>query len=126
MPASQISVVVPAFNEASALPNTLAHLAVATQRLREAAGAAVEVIVVDNGSTDGTADIARASGATVVCEPVHNIARVRNTGARAARHDTLVFLDADTLVPPDLLVAITQAMADPRCIGGAVDAAHRV
>jgi glycosyltransferase involved in cell wall biosynthesis len=120
-----ISVIIPAFNEERYLPLTLEHL----ERARDHVGAGrnkqVEVVVVDNASTDGTADIAMGCGARVVPEPDHNIARVRNTGASAASGDLLVFLDADTLVPFCLLSRIIEVMEEPTCLGGAVDIDHR-
>ena len=85
----------------------------------------VDVIVVDNNSTDETAAIARNAGARVVHEPVQGIARARNTGARHAAADVLVFIDADVAVPPALLNAICETMRDPGCIGGGVDVDYR-
>ena len=87
--------------------------------------AAVQILVVDNASTDRTAELAQDAGAAVVHEAEHNIARVRNAGAAIALHDVLVFLDADTLVPPELLLRIAQAMANPTCAGGSVDFMHQ-
>jgi len=120
-----ISVIIPAFNEACYLPETLDRLRVAERYLTTRADAMVEFIVVDNASTDRTAECARTGGATVVLEPEHNIAKVRNAGAALARHDVLLFLDADTLAPADLLFRIALAMSDPACVGGAVDAVHK-
>jgi glycosyltransferase involved in cell wall biosynthesis len=118
-------VIVPAFNEASCIGQTLERLAAAERRFTSSASASVQVVVVDNASTDGTGDLARRAGATVVHEAEHNIGKVRNAGVAAARHDVLVFLDADTLVPSELLLAIAGAMADPGCAGGAVDTLYR-
>lgn len=117
-----LSVIVPAFNEERYLPQSLQSL----QRTIAECGCGVELIVVDNASTDRTAEIARASGAEVINEPVHNVARVRNTGAAAARGDVLVFVDADTIVPPGFLDSVREAMADPMCLGGSADIVHRV
>src|SRR4029078_12159401 len=89
-----LSVIIPAFNEETCLPATLAAVGEAADGLR------CDVICVDNESTDRTREIALARGAVVVSESVHNIGRVRNTGARAARGDVLVFVDADTWIPP--------------------------
>ena len=50
---------------------------------------------------------------------------MRNAGAAIALHDILIFLDADTLVPPGLLLKIAQTMTDPTCAGGAVDTLYR-
>lgn len=110
----KLSIVIPAFNEARYLPATLATVHDA------AAHVPCEVIVVDNASTDATAAIASSAGAIVVPEPIHHIARVRNAGARAATGDVLVFLDADTLIPPSLLGHIATAIQDAGCLGGAV------
>lgn len=109
-----VSVIIPAFNEEAYLPATLAALQAASTRVR------CEVIVVDNESTDRTAKIAERNGAVVLTESVHNIARVRNTGAAAAGGDVLVFIDADTIIPEELLASIAQSMQDDRVVGGAV------
>jgi len=120
-----VSVIIPAFNEAGYLAETLDRLGAAQQRFKAVADAAVQTLVVDNVSTDRTAELARSAGATVVQEAEHNIARVRNAGAAIALHDVLVFLDADTLIPPELLLRIAQVMTDPTCAGGAVDCLHQ-
>jgi glycosyltransferase involved in cell wall biosynthesis len=115
-----ISVVVPAFNEELYLVGTLSSLRAAMSRCRRL----VELIVVDNQSVDRTADIAQSFAATVVSEAVHNISRVRNTGAHVARGDVLVFVDADTIVPPHFLDCIAEKMDDPACLGGSTDIVH--
>ena len=120
-----ISVIIPAFNEAGYISETLKRLGAAEQHFKAIAAADIEILVVDNASMDATAELARSAGATVVYEAEHNVARVRNGGAAAARHDILVFLDADTLVPPELLLGIARAMTDPQCVGGSVDILHR-
>ena len=120
-----ISVIVPAFNEEAWLPATLQTIRAAADHLRARSGVGVEVIVVDNNSTDGTAAVARDLDATVVHEPVQSIGRARNAGARQATGDVLVFIDADVLVPRTLLEAIHATMSDPRCIGGGVDTEQR-
>ena len=120
-----LSVIVPAFNEADYLPATLGAIEAAAGHLRLRSGAEVETIVVDNNSTDETAAIARSKSAAVVHEPVQGIARARNAGARHAQGDVLVFVDADVLVPPALFEAIHDAMTDPACVGGGVDVEYR-
>ena len=77
-----------------------------------------EVIVVDNNSTDATAQIAEARGARVVFEPHNQIARSRNAGAAAAKGDTFVFLDADTILPPEVLRRALANIAAGDCCGG--------
>ncbi|HST38403.1 MAG TPA: glycosyltransferase [Conexibacter sp.] len=117
--APQISVIIPAYNEMSALPVTLARVAAARAVYADATGKTTEVIVVDNRSTDRTADVARAHGVEVVSEERAGIAQARNAGAKAATAPWLFFLDADTLVPPEILSAIDAALSDPVCVGGA-------
>jgi glycosyltransferase involved in cell wall biosynthesis len=121
---AELAVIVPTFNEATALPATLAAIERARSHLRATCGWDSELIVVDNASTDGTADVAAAAGAAIVTEPVRSIARARNAGARAANREVLVFVDADTWIPPNALERIAQAMAAPGCIGGALDVVH--
>jgi glycosyltransferase involved in cell wall biosynthesis len=115
------SVIVPACNEEDYLAETLASIAAAQAYASEQQ---IEVVVVDNGSTDRTASIAAAAGATVVTEPVRNVGRARNRGAASAVGEWLVFIDADTLVPERLFRRIAELLRDPRCIGGAADALH--
>ena len=110
MPPS-ISIIVPAHNEEALLGGTLRALGRAAGSL----GEDCEIVVVDDASTDRTAEIAAALGARVVRVDVRHIAAARNAGARAAGGDVLVFVDADTLVPPTVLA---QAIAAVR--GGAV------
>lgn len=112
----KLSVIIPAFNEAKYLGGTLAAIAAATEK----AGTEIELIVVDNASTDATARIAQAAGARVISETKHNIGRVRNAGALSATGDVFIFVDADTRVPDGLFTRIKQAMSDPRCAGGGV------
>lgn len=67
-----------------------------------------EVVMVDGGSTDGTAEILRgASGVTLIEERGANIARGRNLAVRAASHDLIAVSDADCVLAPDWLERIT-------------------
>ncbi|MCA1620273.1 MAG: glycosyltransferase [Acidobacteria bacterium] len=120
-----VSVVIPAFDEEAYLGATLASVGRAAASLSERAGVSAEVFVVDNDSSDSTAAVARGFGAVVVRESRHNVARVRNTGARFAGGDVLVFVDADTVVPGELLWRVAEALAEPGCLGGAVDTDYR-
>ncbi|MFL6333117.1 MAG: TIGR04283 family arsenosugar biosynthesis glycosyltransferase [Pyrinomonadaceae bacterium] len=106
---TNISIIIPALNEAEAIRETLD----AAARL----GDEVEVIVVDGGSTDGTAEAARAHGARVVTSAKGRGAQM-HAGALAARGDVLWFLHADTLAPADAASCIARALADPRAVGG--------
>ena len=120
-----LSIVVPAFNEESYIGPTLDAVQTATECLRQRDGLDVEIIVVDNGSTDRTAEEAESHGARVVEEARGNVAIARNAGARAAKSQLLVFVDADTLWPESLLCRVVDVMSDDRCIGGAVDTDYR-
>ncbi len=105
--AVHVAVVIPALNEEGALPLVLRDL-----------GAALDatVVVVDNGSTDATADVARAGGATVVREDrrgygaacLAGIAHLRSVGAP----DVLVILDADHADDPAILPRFLARIAD--------------
>ena len=121
----KLSVIVPAYNEEAVLARTLARIRASLT----SASLEFELVVVDNASEDATAELARSAGATVVHEGTHNIARVRNAGAKAADGEVLVFIDADTIVPENLFDGIVQALDDDRCYGGAVaveyDELHR-
>jgi len=108
------SIIIPAYNEAGWLPETLNCLDKAIEGL----GQSVEVIVVDNNSTDETAEIARSHGAQVVFEPVNQISRARNAGARMASGSYLVFLDADTLLTENLLRTAVNRLNGGGCCGG--------
>lgn len=120
-----ISVIIPAFNEERYLPATLQAAENSALLLRSRDGVNTEVIVIDNNSTDATAMVARSLGARVIAESEHNIARVRNCGAAVALGKVLVFLDADTHMPAELLRRIHQLSATPGCVGGAVDTEYR-
>ncbi len=122
---SPISIIIPAFNEESYIGATLDSLRRATEYLGHRDGLDVEIIVVDNGSTDRTAEVARSRGANVVEESRGNVAFARNAGARVAKGQFLVFVDADTHWPKSVLYRIVDVMSDHRCIGGAVDTDYR-
>ncbi len=76
-----------------------------------------EVIVVDDGSTDDTAAVAAACGARVIRIPGLGPAAARNTGARAATGDVLVFFDADCVPQPGCLEALVAPLDDPSIAG---------
>ncbi len=120
-----ISVIVPAYNEEKYLGETLKSIYRSVDFLQKKDSVSTEVIVVDNESTDSTSAIAISFGATIVKETKHNVAAVRNAGAKVAKGDVLVFVDADTIVPEELLSRISEHLASPTCFGGAVDIDHR-
>ncbi|OGA18733.1 MAG: hypothetical protein A3I63_07005 [Betaproteobacteria bacterium RIFCSPLOWO2_02_FULL_66_14] len=84
-----------------------------------AAGETFEVIVVDDASTDATAEIAREHGATVVAVNLHRISAVRNAGARIAMGKVFAFVDADTLVSEAVIRAMLEAIRRGAVGGGA-------
>ena len=104
-----ISVIIPALDEAHSIGATLDALARADAR--------TEVIVVDGGSADDTAEVARGRGARVVTSARGRGAQM-HAGAREARGEVFWFLHADTLAPPDARRHIAAALADPRVVGG--------
>ncbi|HWD20659.1 MAG TPA: glycosyltransferase [Verrucomicrobiae bacterium] len=113
----KVSVVVPAFNEEKLLGATLASIHAAL-RAFEPLGWSSEIVVCDNNSTDGTAKIAEAHGAKVVFEGVNQIARARNTGARAAAGDWLIFVDADSRPTAELFGEAAAHIQSGRCLAG--------
>lgn len=104
---------VPAYNEERWLAATLDAIH-ATAR---ACGLEYEVVVADDASTDATARLAREGGARVVAVEHRQIARTRNAGARAARGERLVFVDADTRID-ERVVRAAMAALDAGAVGG--------
>jgi glycosyltransferase involved in cell wall biosynthesis len=120
-PRLKLSIVVPAFNEERLLPGTLVSIGAAAVALE---GWAWEHIVCDNNSTDRTAEIARAAGARVVFEPHNQISRARNSGARAAQGEWLLFIDADSTPSAGLFDALRKCIdAGETLAGGSTVAA---
>lgn len=108
-----LSFIVPAHNEEHELPETL-------RAIRHAADASqqrYEIIVVDDVSTDATAEIARQFGARVETVDLRQIAAVRNAGARVALGEILFFVDADTRIAPEHVAAGIAAL-QKGCAGG--------
>jgi glycosyltransferase involved in cell wall biosynthesis len=103
-----VSVVIPARNEAARIVEVLR----AVQR-QEARCAELEIILVDDGSSDATAALARETGVEVVemraAGEAGNPAAARNRGARLSRGDPIVFLDADCVVAEGWLEALLEA-----------------
>ncbi len=111
--APKLSFVVPAHNEEHELPASLG----AVRAAAEASGETYELIVVDDASTDATAEIARQFGARVVRIERRQIAASRNAGARVARGEILFFVDADTRIAPGHVSHALRALAEG-CSGG--------
>lgn len=108
----KISVVIPVLNEKETLPATLESLAAFPDLF--------EIVVVDGGSTDGMRETL-AGGLPVTARLVSSECgrgNQLNAGAKAARGDVLVFLHADTCLPPHAMREIDHALSDPRVAGG--------
>lgn len=110
-----ISFIVPAHDEAQRLGATLAALHAAARDCAQR----YEIIVVDDASTDATADIATGGGARVLRVDHRHIAATRNAGAGAALGDIFVFVDADTRIDAAVLRAALAALAAGAAGGGA-------
>lgn len=102
-----LSAVVPTWREAATIADTVAACR----------AVADETIVADAGSPDATAALAGAAGARVVAAPRGRGPQL-NAGARAAAGEVLLFVHADTHVPPAARAAIAAALADPAVVGG--------
>ena len=120
-PRPQVSFVVPAYNEERLLPACLAAIRAEIERT----GCTAEVIVVNNASTDATADIAAATpGVIVVDQPVKGLVQARSAGFRASRGLLIANIDADTLIPEGWLARVLQAFEQNRrlvCFSGPYD-----
>jgi glycosyltransferase involved in cell wall biosynthesis len=110
---TSVSFIIPAHNEEQLLGRTLSAIAAVVRSLKEP----VEVIVVDDASTDGTVAIASAHRARVISVQCRHISAARNAGARVANGEMLVFVDADTVVNS---AAVRSAIAAMRAgaVGG--------
>ncbi|WP_031105536.1 bifunctional polysaccharide deacetylase/glycosyltransferase family 2 protein [Streptomyces sp. NRRL S-146] len=107
-----VTVIVPAYNEKECIANTLDSLAHSTHP--------IEIIVVDDGSTDGTSEIAREAALALGMTDVRVIRQENagkpaalNHGVRSARHDIVVMMDGDTVFEPDTVRQLVQPFADP-------------
>lgn len=105
----RISAVVPVWNEAETLTETLARL----RRVPEVS----EILVVDGGSTDGTAELARGLGCRVLQSP-RGRGKQLKSGALAADGDVIWMVHADTWVEPDAGAAMLRCLRDPLVVGG--------
>ncbi|MFF4506297.1 bifunctional polysaccharide deacetylase/glycosyltransferase family 2 protein [Streptomyces sp. NPDC001401] len=107
-----VSVIVPAYNEKECIANTLESLAKSTHP--------IEIIVVDDGSTDGTSEIAREAAFSLGMTNVRVIRQENagkpaalNNGVRSASYDIVVMMDGDTVFEPETVRHLVQPFADP-------------
>ncbi|MEV5862700.1 bifunctional polysaccharide deacetylase/glycosyltransferase family 2 protein [Streptomyces sp. NPDC052071] len=103
-----VSVIVPAYNEKECIAHTLNSLAASTHP--------IEIVLVDDGSTDGTAEIAEALGlpnVRVIRQENAGKPAALNNGVRHARYDIVVMMDGDTVFEPDAVHQLVQPFADP-------------
>jgi rSAM/selenodomain-associated transferase 2/rSAM/selenodomain-associated transferase 1 len=105
----ELSIIIPALNEAKVLPLTLARIP---------QGSVFEVIIVDGGSHDQTVELSLSWGAKVISSPRGRAVQM-NTGAGQARGRSLLFLHADTLLPWGFKEHIDRILSDPETVGGA-------
>jgi cellulose synthase/poly-beta-1,6-N-acetylglucosamine synthase-like glycosyltransferase len=108
------TVIIPARDAAA----TIARAVLAVRDQVDGLGRAVEVVVVDDGSTDGTGDRAREAGARVLRTEGEGPARARNVGLAAATTPLIIFTDADCAPRPGFVAALLAPFADP-AVGGA-------
>jgi len=101
-----LSFIIPAYNEELELPLAIAAIRAAAANAQRPH----EIVVVDDASTDATAQIAADAGAQVLRIARRHIAAVRNAGARAARGKVLFFVDADTQIHPTHVVDALAAL----------------
>ena len=110
-----ISFIIPAYNEEALIEETVAQLREGADLLK----LDYEIIVVDDDSSDKTAELATAAGAKVVHAKNRQIAATRNAGAKAATGDIFIFVDADTLIPVNTLAIALRALENGAVGGGA-------
>jgi len=111
-PRPEISVIIPALDEAGVIQSTI--------RSATPEDPAVEVLVVDGGSGDATPRLAAAAGATVLQTSPGRAAQM-NAGAAAARGELLLFLHADTRLPPRFRPRVIKTLAAPSIVAGAFE-----
>lgn len=109
MEAIKLSVIIPVLNEEKTIAQTLEHL----QKT------AVEIIIVDGGSTDNTVEIVQNMGIKTILSPEPGRSNQMNTGAKYAIGKVLLFLHADTKLPHNYLQSIEETLEKPNTIAGA-------
>ncbi|HEY1171900.1 MAG TPA: glycosyltransferase [Verrucomicrobiae bacterium] len=113
-----LSFIIPAHNEARSIAACIQAIRQSAQSLDQP----YEIIVVNDASTDDTAQLAEQHGAKVLNVTHRHIAATRNSGGRAAQGDILFFIDADTLINPRYLKSALKALEKGRVGGGGIPA----
>ncbi|NEO84318.1 MAG: glycosyltransferase family 2 protein [Spirulina sp. SIO3F2] len=111
---TSISIIIPVYNEALALPQTLPHLC---------SNPNLEIIVVDGGSTDDSLAIAQSYDVKAFLSPEPGRAAQMNAGAALATGEILLFLHADTQLPTGFETLVRRALQDEQVVAGAFELA---
>ena len=111
-----LSIIIPAFNEERLIMHCLDSVA-ESLAANQKPGFTAEIIVVDNNSTDKTAELATQAGAKVVFEPINQIGRARNSGATVATGEWLLFVDADSLLNLGVVADILNMIESGQYVG---------
>lgn len=111
----KISVIIPAFNEERLISKSIAAV-----QATEISISDYEIIVVNNGSTDRTAEIASNFGVILLNSDRRFVGAARNLGAKEARGEYLAFLDADCIPASDWLCEGLRSLGQDKCVTGAV------
>jgi glycosyltransferase involved in cell wall biosynthesis len=109
-----VSFIIPAHNEEHLLPTCLQSI---FSEIKRTELQHTEVIVVDNGSTDHTADMARAFGATVISCAEKGLTKAKQAGHNAATNQFEAYIDADNILPTGWLTTALKAFNDPAVVG---------
>jgi glycosyltransferase involved in cell wall biosynthesis len=111
----ELSVILPAYNEEESLGALLDQI----DQVLQGQGIKREVIVVDDGSSDNTPDIARKKGAIVVQHEVNQgYGAALKTGVRQSRYGDLLIIDADGTYPPEAIPALLERFSDNDMVVG--------
>lgn len=114
----KISLVIPAYNEEKYIEATLEAIEVAIRSYEKKINEKIEVILVNNNSTDNTAKIAKQYGCKIINFKRHNIGAVRNAGAKSAEGEFIAFIDADSIISDNSLVNIHKNLQKEEVFGG--------
>jgi len=112
----KFSVVIPAHNEEKYIAKCLDSIVKASAPYNDQ----VEIIVVLNRCTDRTEEIALSYGCVIVREDAKNLSKIRNAGAKIAKGDILITIDADSWMSDTMLIEIEKHLVSGKYIGGGV------